>query len=145
MYATRRLAAAALGLLMLAGAAPAMAQDRFTEDGPDFGIVRGSDGWREPGDGGRWRRRDDDGPRILPPRAIVGSLYRRGFGDVEIKRVRGGSYIVAAVSPRGRRVVAVVDGRTTEITGLRPVDWDGGRRFDDGGWNDPRPWGSPRW
>ena len=63
------------------------------------------------------------GPRLLPPRAIVGSLYRRGYRDVEIRRRRGPSYVAEATGRRGR-VLVVVDGRTAEITGLKVLDWD---------------------
>jgi hypothetical protein len=67
-------------------------------------------------------------------------------GDVQIKRVRGDSYIVQASDPQGGRVLIVVDGRTTEITGLRQIGMDRPqRRWDDDGWLPPRPWGGPRW
>jgi hypothetical protein len=153
MFGSARLAAAALaavlGAGLLAGAGSARAQEFGLDD----------DGGRYEDDGGRFEDRgerrwgdEDRGPRrysrarLLPPRAIVGSLYRRGYRDVEIKRVRGGSYIVEAQSRRGSRVVAVVDGRTTEITGLRVIEHRRPRRtFDDGGWNGPSPWSGPRW
>ncbi|MDQ0396154.1 hypothetical protein [Labrys monachus] len=83
---------------------------------------------------------------LLPPRAIIGSLFRRGYRDVEIKRVRGGSYIVVAGDQDGGRVLIVVDGRTTEITGLRRIGWDHPpRQWSDDDWSPPRPWSGPRW
>jgi hypothetical protein len=137
----RTVLAMALALSALAAAATASAQDfdgRYDDRGVTF----------EDRDGGRSRW--DDGPRILPPRVIEGSLYRRGFDDVDIKRVRGRSYIAEATGRRGRRVMLVVDGRTTEITGMRVIDWGRPRHgpwgsFDDGGWAGPSPWSGPRW
>ena len=121
---------------------PAGAQDFDGDPGfEDRGDARprgrdwsGDDDWR-----GEWRR------GLLPPRAIVGSLYRRGYRDVEIRRQRGGSYIVRAENRRGSRVLLVVDGRTAEITGLRVTETRHQGSFDDGGWNSPRPWSGPRW
>jgi hypothetical protein len=87
-----------------------------------------------------------DSGQLLPPRAIIGSLFRRGYSDVEIKRVRGDSYIATASGPQGGRVLIVVDGHTTEITGLRQMDWDRPpRRWDNDDWSPPRPWSGPRW
>ena len=134
--------ALALALSTLAGTAAAAAQDSDRAYDDRGGVSFEDRDWGRP----RW----DGGPRILPPRAIVGSLYRRGFDDVDIKRVRGRSYIAEATGRRGRRVILVVDGRTAEITGMRVVDWGGPRRgpwssFDDGGWAGPRPWSGPRW
>jgi hypothetical protein len=146
--ATVSAVAGLLALLAIGGvSAPARAQS--LEFGLAFGAapplvdIDDRQGWRhrDDEDGERWGKR-----RLLPPRAIVGSLYRRGFSDVEIRRRRGDSYVVEAVSRRGSRVVAVIDGRTSEITGLRVIDRGHRRRsFDDGGWNDPRPWSGPRW
>jgi hypothetical protein len=124
-------------------AAPVGAQDSddFDEGFQERGdaLPRGRD-WDRDGDRrGEWRR------GLLPPRAIIGTLYRRGYRDVEIRRQRGSSYIVAAENRRGSRVILVVDGRTTEITGLRVIESRHQRSFDDGGWNSPRPWSGPRW
>ena len=47
------------------------------------------------------------------------------------------SYIVRAANRRGSRVLLVVDGRTTEITGLRVTETRHQGSFDDGGWNCP--------
>jgi hypothetical protein len=111
----------------------------FEDGGEGRGRGRGRD-WDRDGDRrGEWRR------GILPPRAIVGTLYRRGYRDVEIRRQRGSSYVVSAENRRGSRVILVVDGRTTEITGLRVIESRHQRSFDDGGWNSPRPWSGPRW
>jgi Ni/Co efflux regulator RcnB len=134
----------------LAGAGVAQAQDfddqgdSFQDHGQDLGQDRGDvrprgrDLDRDDDRRGEWRR------GLLPPRAIIGSLYRRGYRDVEIRRQRGSSYIVRAANRRGSRVILVVDGRTTEITGLRVIDRYE-PSFDDGGWNAPRPWSGPRW
>src|SRR4051812_42552795 len=100
MTGRRLLAGITLSFLMLGVAAPAMGQDRYFGNGPSFGMIRGDD---EGGRGGRWT--GDRGPRLLPPRAIVGSLYRRGYRDVEIRRVRGPSYIAEATGRRGRVLV----------------------------------------
>jgi hypothetical protein len=87
-----------------------------------------------------------DGDQMLPPRAIIGSLFRRGYSNVDIKRIRGESYIAEANDPEGGRVLIVVDGRTTEITGLRQLGWDRPpRRWDNDGWLPPRPWSGQRW
>jgi hypothetical protein len=89
---------------------------------------------------------DKIGSNLLPPRVIIGSLFQRGYRDVQIKRVRGDSYIVVAAGPDGGRVLMVVDGHTTEITGLRQTGWDRPpRQWDNEGWLPPRPWGGPRW
>ena len=155
----RTVLAAALALTTLAGAAPALAQD-YDEGRQNWrgqasqGQEWQGQGWQGQGWRGQdWRdeRRDDDRGwgwgrrRMLPPRAIVGSLQRRGYRDIDIKRISGGSYVVEALGRRGR-VLVVVDGRTTEITGLRVVGWDRPRPlYEDGGWNGPRPWSGPRW
>ncbi len=89
---------------------------------------------------------DAGGEQLLPPRVIIGSLFRRGYRNVDIKRVRGDSYIAEASGPEGGRVLIVVDGHTTEITGLRQIGWDRPpRRWDNDGWPPPRPWSGPRW
>ena len=146
----KRVFAVALAAATLAGAGLALAQDYGDGDGGGYGIAarRRPDGprpgWdRGPPPGMGWDR--ERGPRLMPPRAIVGSLYRRGYRDVEIRRQRGASYVAEATGRRGR-VLVVVDGRTTEITGLRALDYGGPRHgYEDGGWNGPSPWSGPRW
>jgi hypothetical protein len=133
----------ALVLTLSTLAATAAAAQDFDGRYDDRGGVSFEDrDWGRP----RWDRE----PRLLPPRVIEGSLYRRGFDDVDIKRVRGRSYIAEAIGRRGRRVMLVVDGRTTEITGMRVIDWGRPGRglwgsFDDGGWAGPSPCSGPRW
>ncbi|WP_448950246.1 hypothetical protein [Labrys neptuniae] len=84
--------------------------------------------------------------RLLPPRSIVSSLSGRGYRNVTIKRVRGDSYIAEAEGPEGGRVLIVVDGHTTEITGLRQLGWARPpRQWDSESWVPPRPWSGPRW
>ncbi|PRH88709.1 hypothetical protein C5L14_05650 [Labrys okinawensis] len=85
-------------------------------------------------------------PRLLPPRAIVSSLAGRGYRNVVIKRVRGDSYIAEAEGSEGGRVLIVIDGHTTEITGLRQLGWARPpRQWDNDSWVPPRPWSGPRW
>lgn len=85
-------------------------------------------------------------PRLLPPRAILSSLANRGYRKAAIKRVRGDSYIVEAEGSEGGRVLIVVDGHTTEITGLRQLGWARPpRQWDNESWVPPRPWSGPRW
>jgi hypothetical protein len=132
-----------IALMSAAAALPAKAQGYDMQDAPDYGVARQDRDW-DRGEG--WRERGPSwGDRLLPPRMIIGSLYRRGFRDVDIKRVRGGNYIVEARNREGSRVVIVVDGQTSEITGLRVVDWRRDWRFGDGGWNRPAPWSGPHW
>jgi hypothetical protein len=140
MMSRRTLIGVIAGLGLLTGVGTAFAQDyrqNYAPDPPPMNWNRGA----PPPDG------DPGDSQLLPPRAIVGSLFRRGYSDVEIKRVRGDSYICEASSPQGGRVLIVVDGHTTEITGLRQMGWDRPppRRWDDQGWLPPRPWGGPRW
>ena len=150
------------GLLVLTGTAAAVAQDyplAFPR-GPRLGLIHRlpvlpqPGGELAPGPMPRQARPLPPGPPplpgddagLLPPRVIVGSLYRRGYHDVEIKRVRGDSYIAMAGDQDGGRVLIVVDGHTTEITGLRRVGWDHPpRQWDDDDWSPPRPWSGPRW
>jgi hypothetical protein len=144
--------AAVLALSTLAGAGTALAQDWPRGDDAPYVEGRPMPAWQvEPG---RERRpdlaREDRGdwgrPRLLPPRAIAGSLYRQGYSAVDIKRVRGWSYIAEAENRRGNRVVLVVDGRSAEITGLKVIEWRRPHRgWDDRGWNGPTPWNGPRW
>lgn len=124
--------AALVGLAALLNAVPAAAQDL----GPD------ASSFERPVPGGGEGQREGN---ILSPRAIMGSLFRRGYRDIDIKRLRGTNYIATAQSPRGYRVLVVVDGQTTEITGLRPLGYDRPQPFFDGGGFPPRPWGGPRW
>lgn len=85
-------------------------------------------------------------PRLLPPRAIISSLAGRGYHNVVIKRVRGDSYIAEAEGSEGGRVLIVIDGHTTEITGLRQLGWARPpRQWDNDSWVPPRPWSGPRW
>lgn len=85
-------------------------------------------------------------PRLLPPRAIISSLAGRGYRNVVIKRVRGDSYIAEAEGSEGGRVLIVIDGHTTEITGLRQLGWARPpRQWDNDSWVPPRPWSGPRW
>jgi hypothetical protein len=123
------------GFIILTGTMAALAQDYPLDysRGPHMGWSRGAAS-APPEDGA-----------LLPPRAIVGSLFRRGYRDVQIKRVRGDSYIAEARLDGGL-VLVVVDGHTTEITGLRRIGWDHPpRQWDDDDWSPPRPWSGPRW
>ena len=106
-------------------------QDRLPGLGGDVPDEQGADWGRE---------------GVLPPRIVIGGLYRRGYREVEVKRLRGSSYVIEAETPRGNRVLLVVDGRDNEITGMRVLDWQRPRRnWDDGGWAGASPWNSPRW
>jgi hypothetical protein len=132
------------GLGLLTGLGTAFAQDYQQNYAPEPPPM----GWNRMRPPPQPQEMDPDltGGQLLPPRAIIGSLARRGYRDVQIKRVRGDSYIVQASDPQGGRVLIVVDGRTTEITGLRQIGMDRPqRRWDDDGWLPPRPWGGPRW
>lgn len=144
--------AAALILSTLAGAAPAFAQAWSPDEDSPYAEGRPMPAWHfEPGrewrpDFAREDRGDPRGPRLLPPRAIEGSLYRQGYSAVDIKRVRGWSYIAEAENRRGNRVILVVDGRSAEITGLKVIEWRRPHRgWGDDGWNGPSPWNGPRW
>jgi len=89
---------------------------------------------------------DNGGLRLLSARSITGSLTRQGYRNVDIKRLRGANYIAEAESPRGNRVLLVVDGRTSEITGRQVIEWEHPKRdWDDGGWWRSSPWSGPRW
>lgn len=129
---------AGLGLLTGVSAASAQNYARDYPLGPRMGWSRGAPPpIVDPG---------DPGDQLLPPRAIIGSLFRRGYRDVNIKRVRGDSYIVEAEGPEGGRVLIVIDGHTTEITGLRQLGWARPpRQWDNDSWVPPRPWSGPRW
>ena len=158
----RALLGVIVGLFVLTGTAAALAQDLrlFLPRGPHLGLIHRLPLLPPPGPEAvpvappqaveplppRPGPPPAD-PDLLPPRAIIGSLYRRGYHDVEIKRVRGDSYIAVAGDQNGGRVLIVVDGRTTEITGLRRIGWDHPpRQWDDDDWSPPRPWSSgPRW
>ena len=134
--------AAFVGLAFLTSAGQAAAQDWPPEGGSgDRPAWNGGEGGPRPDSA--WGAQTQGG--LLPPRAIMGSLFRRGYRDIDIKRVRGTSYIATAQSPRGYRVLVVVDGQTTEITGLRPIGYDRPQPLFDGGGFAPRPWGGPRW
>jgi hypothetical protein len=155
----RALPGVVAGLLLLTGTFAARAQDyRLLPGGPRLGLIhrlpilpRGGDLLPDP----RLRAPlppppapipPPDDADLLPARVIIGSLFRRGYHDVQIKRVRGDSYIAEAGDQDGSRVLIVVDGHTTEITGLRRIGWDHPpRQWDDDDWSPPRPWSGPRW
>ncbi|CAM5775606.1 hypothetical protein LMIY3S_05109 [Labrys miyagiensis] len=127
------------GLGLLTGLGTALAQE-YTDD---YAPLPPRMGWNRPA---QPPGVDIGGDQLLPPRVIINSLSRRGYRNVDIKRVRGDSYIAEASGPQGGRVLIVVDGHTTEITGLRQIGWDRPpRRWDDDGWLPPRPWSGPRW
>lgn len=130
------------GLGLLTGVSSAFAQNYMDDDAPPPPRL----GWNRAVPAPP-PNADIGGDQLLPPRTIIGSLFRRGYRDVDIKRVRGDSYIAEASDPQGGRVLIVVDGHTTEITGLRQLGWDrpAPHRWDDNGWLPPRPWGGPRW
>ena len=134
----RSIIVAAVAIAGLAGAGQAIAQDWSPNNGAYGQVTAPID-------------RDDQGQGpgqatgFLPARVIVGSLYRRGYRDIDIKRLRGANYIAIAINPRGARVLVVVDAQTAEITGLRPVGNDRPQPFYDGGGWPPRPWSGPRW
>ena len=133
---------AAIAIAAFAGAGQALAQD-WSSESSGYGFV--AQPIRPPvdGDAQGWGQRQESG--LLPPRAITGSLLRRGYRDIDIKRVRGANYVATALSPHGGRVLVVVDGQSGEITGLRPLGFDRSEpSVDWGGWV-PRPWGGPRW
>ncbi len=138
------------GLGLLTGLSAAFAQD-YPDDypkGPRDYLQSPGDYQQNPRRGRPAPEPDMDvgGERLLPPRVIIGSLFRRGYRDVAIKRVRGDSYIAEASGPQGGRVLIVIDGHTTEITGLRQIGWDRPpRHWDNDGWPPPRPWSGPRW
>src|SRR5262245_42420541 len=67
-------------------------QDRLPDLGGDVPDEQGADWGRE---------------GVLPPRIVIGGLYRRGYREVEVKRLRGSSYIIEAETPRGNRVLLV--------------------------------------
>lgn len=115
--------------------------------GPERAPPMGANRGLPPAPDGFGRGVDEVGsPRLLPPRAIVSSLASRGYRNVVIKRVRGDSYVVEAEGSEGGRVLIVVDGHTTEITGLRQLGWARPpRQWDNESWVPPRPWSGPRW
>lgn len=123
-------AARADDLRVVRGLTPAPYGETF--DRRDDGFGRGprleeeTGGWR-----GRWGR-SDEVDYLMPPRRLTRMLYRRGFDDIAIIRLRGPNYIAEAIAPRGHRVRLVVDGRSGEITGFRVIDWSGDRRRADG-------------
>jgi hypothetical protein len=49
-------------------------------------------------------------------------LSRQGFRDVVDVRRKGAIWVARASGPDGRRMLAVVDAASGEITGLKPVD-----------------------
>lgn len=126
------LIAAAAAFSLLVGAPAAKANDLSVTFGVSDGYTAIGGGWQDGGPRGIW-----DGPRVRDgitlrsPRSIVRGLYRRGFDDVEIVRVRGTTFIVSALGPQGAPVRLVVDGYTGEVTGVRVL---GRPPMVDGGW-----------
>src|SRR5262245_45633649 len=94
-FSRHTLAAKALIVVALAGVGPGAAQDFGERPDWGYGLTRRylPEAPRPAWDGGRWfgwdRERRDG---LLPPRAIVGSLYRQGYRDVAIRRLRGPNY-----------------------------------------------------
>ena len=68
-----------------------------------------------------WRMPPKQG-RIDAPRAVEMVLARQGFRDVVDLRRKGAIWVARASGPDGRRMLAVVDAASGEITGLKPVD-----------------------
>ena len=60
--------------------------------------------------------------RALDAPAVEMVLARQGFRDVVDLRRKGAIWVARASGPDGRRMLAVVDATSGEITGLRPVD-----------------------
>lgn len=58
----------------------------------------------------------------LDARAAEHVLKGAGFRDIAQPRRQGMAWIARAVGPDGRRMLAVVDAETGEVTGLTPVD-----------------------
>lgn len=142
----RFLLAAAITASALAGAAWAEEDGRELAGLP-LQATTSADGAQADGWAQRWGSGPDNaGLRLLSARAIAGSLARQGYRNVDIKRLRGSSYIAEAQSPHGNRVLLVVDGRTSEITGRQVIEWDKPKRdWDNGGWWKFSPWSGPRW
>lgn len=55
-------------------------------------------------------------------RTVETLLSRHGFREIERIQRRGGQWVAEASAPEGRRIRAVVDASTGELTGLRPID-----------------------
>lgn len=58
----------------------------------------------------------------LEPPGVADVLGREGYRDIRVLRRRGALWLADAEAPRGRRMRAVVDAYTGEITGLKPLD-----------------------
>ncbi len=71
---------------------------------------------------GAWAGEPASAPQGLEPPAVEAVLGREGYRDIHILRRRGSLWLADADAPRGRRMRAVVDAYTGEITGLRPLD-----------------------
>ena len=56
------------------------------------------------------------------PRGVETLLSRHGFREIERIQRRGTQWVAEASAPEGRRIRAVVDASTGELTGLRPID-----------------------
>jgi hypothetical protein len=52
---------------------------------------------------------------------IVGTLKKRGFHDIEVRRHRGTAYIVEATGALGERVRLIINGSTGGIDGVRVI------------------------
>jgi hypothetical protein len=57
----------------------------------------------------------------ITPNDIVGTLKKRGFHDIEVRRHRGTAYIVEATGALGERVRLVINGSTGGIDGVRVI------------------------
>ncbi|QKV20359.1 hypothetical protein [Oricola thermophila] len=58
--------------------------------------------------------------RILPRRAVIKSLHRKGYRNIRNIRMRHGDYVLHATSRRGP-VRLVVDGRTARVLSRKPL------------------------
>jgi hypothetical protein len=69
------------------------------------------------------RAQDRAGDRVVgDSRSVESVLSRQGFREVDRVQRRGGLWVAEAIAPEGRRIRAVVDAATGEVTGLRPID-----------------------
>lgn len=55
-------------------------------------------------------------------RMVETLLSRHGFREIDRIQRRGSQWVAEASAPEGRRIRAVVDASTGELTGLRPID-----------------------
>ncbi len=70
------------------------------------------------------RRIAPGGHKPLGSNEIVNSLQAKGFRDISPPQNRGSTYITEATGPRGERVRLVINGKSGEIDGVRPIDLD---------------------